>query len=45
MEYYSVIKTKDIMNFVVKWKEIKNINLSILSVVTQTTKDIHSMYL
>jgi hypothetical protein len=45
MEDYSVIKTKDIMNFVVKWKEIKNINLSILSVVTQTTKDIHSMYL
>ena len=38
MEYYSATKNKDIMNFVGKWMELRNI---ILSEVTQTQKDIH----
>ena len=41
MEYYSAIKNEDIMNFAGKWMELENI---ILSVVTQTQKDIHGMY-
>ena len=36
MEYYSAIKTKDIMNFVGKWMELENI---ILRVVIQTLKE------
>jgi hypothetical protein len=28
MEYFSVIKNKDIMNFVGKWMELENIILS-----------------
>jgi hypothetical protein len=32
MEYYTAIKSKDIMNFADKWKELENI----LSEVTQT---------
>jgi hypothetical protein len=40
MEYYPVIKNKDIMNFSGKWIELENI---ILSEVTQTQKDMHSI--
>jgi hypothetical protein len=40
MEYYLVIRNKDIMKFVVKCMESENI---ILSEVTQTYKDIHDM--
>ena len=41
MEYYSAIKSKDILSFAGKWMELESI---ILSEVTQTQKDMHSMY-
>ena len=41
MECYSVIKNKDIKNFVGKLMELEN---TILSEVTQTQKDMHGMY-
>jgi hypothetical protein len=40
IEYYLVIKNKDIMNFAGKWMELENI---ILSEVTKTQKDMHGM--
>ena len=40
MEYYSAIKNEGIRNFADKWMELKNI----LSGVTQTQMDMHSMY-
>jgi hypothetical protein len=40
MEYYSVVKNKDILKFAGKWIELRNI---ILSEITQTQKDMHSM--
>jgi hypothetical protein len=40
-EYDPSIKNEDIMNFAGKWMELENI---ILSEVTQTQKDMHSMY-
>jgi hypothetical protein len=36
IEHYSAIKSKDIMNFVVKWMDLENI---ILGEVTQSQKD------
>jgi hypothetical protein len=41
MKYYSSIKNEDILNFAGKWMELEN---TILSEVTQTQKDMHSMY-
>jgi hypothetical protein len=41
MEYYSVIKNKDIMNFAGKWIDLESI---ILNEVIQTSKNIHGMY-
>jgi hypothetical protein len=41
MEYYTSIKNKDILSFAGKWMELENI---ILSEVTQTQKDMHSMH-
>ena len=41
MEYYSAIKNEDILSFAGKWMELENI---ILSEVTQTQKDMHSMH-
>ena len=41
MEYYSVIKNKDIMNSAGKWMDLESI---ILSEVTQSQKDMHGMY-
>jgi hypothetical protein len=41
VEYYSAIKNEDIVNFAGKWIELENI---ILSEVTYTQKDMHSMY-
>jgi hypothetical protein len=41
VEYYSTIKTKDIMKFGGKWMELENI---ILSLVTNTQKDMNGMY-
>ena len=41
VEYYSAIKNKDIMNIAGKWIDLENI---ILSEVTQTQKDMHSIY-
>jgi hypothetical protein len=41
MEYCSAIKNNDFTNFAGKWVELDNI---ILCKVTQTQKDIHSMY-
>jgi hypothetical protein len=41
MEYYSAIKNEDILSFAGKWMELANI---ILSEITQTSKDMHSMY-
>jgi hypothetical protein len=41
MEYYSVIKTEDILTFSGKWMELANI---ILSEVTPTQKDMHGMH-
>ena len=39
MEYYSVIKNKDIMSFVGKW-----IELEIRTEWAKTQKDMHGMY-
>jgi hypothetical protein len=41
VEYYSAIKNEDILSFTSKWMEVENI---ILSEVTQTQKDMHSMW-
>ena len=41
MEYYSSIENNDIMSFAGKWIELAN---CILSEVTQTQKDMHSVY-
>ena len=41
MEYYSSIENNDIMSFAGKWTELAN---SILGEVTQTRKDMHSVY-
>ena len=41
MEYYSAIKNEDILSFAGKWMELENI---ILSEVTQTQKDMHSVH-
>ena len=41
MKYFSAIKDKDIISFAGKWMELENI---ILSEITQTHKDMHSMY-
>jgi hypothetical protein len=41
MEYYSVIKNKDILSFAGKLMELENIKLS---EITQTQKDMHGMY-
>jgi hypothetical protein len=41
MEYYSAFNNEDILSFAGKWMELKNI---ILSEVTQTQKDMHSIY-
>ena len=41
MEYYSVIKNNDILQFASKWTELEK---SILTEVTHTQKDKHTMY-
>jgi hypothetical protein len=41
MEYYSAIKNEGIASFAGKWMELENI---ILSVLSQTQNDVHSMY-
>jgi hypothetical protein len=41
MEYYTATKNGDIMRFAGKWMELENITLS---EVSQTQKDMHSMY-
>jgi hypothetical protein len=41
IKYYSTIKNEDIMKFTSKWMGLENI---ILSEVTQTQKNTHSMY-
>jgi hypothetical protein len=41
MKYYSSIKIKDIMTFAGKWLTVEN---TILSQVTQTSKEKHCMY-
>ena len=41
MEYCSAIKNEDILSFTGKWMELEN---TILSEVTQTQRDVHSMY-
>ena len=40
MEFYSIIKNEDFMNFSGKWMRLENI----LSEVTQIPKDIHVMH-
>jgi hypothetical protein len=39
MEYYSAIKTEDILSFAGKWLDVENI----LSDITQTQKDMNGM--
>jgi hypothetical protein len=41
MEYYSAIQYEDIVSFSGKWMELEDI---ILNEVTQTQKDMHSIY-
>ena len=41
MEYYSVIKNKDILKFAGIWVELEDI---MLCKVTQTQKDMHDIY-
>jgi hypothetical protein len=40
--FCSTIKNKNTLSFALKWMELENI---ILNKVTQTQKDMHSMYL
>jgi hypothetical protein len=40
MQYYSAIKNENTLSFAGKWMELENI----LSEVTQTQKDMHSLY-
>jgi hypothetical protein len=41
MEYHPAMKNKDVIDFVGKWMDLKDI---ILSKVTQSQKDIYGMY-
>jgi hypothetical protein len=41
MEYYSAMKNKDILSFAGRWMELEII---ILSEVTQTKKDVHGIH-
>ena len=41
MQYYSTIKSENILRFAGKWMELENI---ILSQVTQTQQDMYVMY-
>ena len=41
LEYYSVVKKNDVLNFAFKWVELEN---TILCEVTQTPKDEYGMY-
>ena len=41
LEFYSVVKNNDILNFVCKWMEIQN---ALLSEITQTQKDEYGMH-
>ena len=41
MDFYSSIRNNEFMKFLVKWMELKNI---ILSVVTQSQKNTHGMH-
>jgi hypothetical protein len=41
VEYYSAIKNEDTLRFAGKWMELENM---ILSEITQTQKDMHSIY-
>ena len=41
MKYYSVVKNNGVLKFAGKWMELEKI---ILSEVTQTQKDKHSIY-
>ena len=41
MEYYSAIKSKDILSFAGKWMELENITMS---ETIQAQKDMHGMY-
>ena len=41
LEYYSVVKNNDILNFACKWMEIEN---TLLSEITQNQEDEYGMY-
>ena len=41
LEFYSVVKNNDILNFACKWMEIED---ALLSEVTQTQKEEYGMY-
>ena len=41
LEFYSVVKNNDILNFACKWMKIEN---ALLSEVTQTQKEEYGMY-
>ena len=41
LEFYSVVKNNDVLNFACKWMEIEN---TLLSEVTQTQKEEDGMY-
>ena len=41
LEFYSVVKNNDILNFASKWLEIEN---ALLSEITQTQKEEYGMY-
>ena len=41
LEFYSVVKNNDILNFAYKWMEIEN---TLLSEVTETQKEEYGMY-
>jgi hypothetical protein len=41
IEYYSVIKSEDILSFAGNWMELENI---ILNEITLTPKDMHGSY-
>jgi hypothetical protein len=44
VEYYSVIKNKDIPSFAGQWMELENIILSEVTQTKVTQKDMHGIY-
>ena len=43
MEYYAAIKNNEFMNFLDKWMDLEDINLSEVTQSPKNTQDMHSL--